>query len=221
MPIARFLAHVNDPAPGFACHICDDPKETLGWTARVTNHPNGPASASSITLLRELLGPHAAPFEELYRAHDGMLLYEDVNLEVLPPSPNYSGRYFRAAGIEFYSIGDWQSRSKSVFDNPHSLGWEAAEIAKWRHSSLVFGEICHSGNYFAVRTRGADAGSIYYLQHDPFMEGPIAANLEALLDRVVADPAGFLESMGCYTSYHDGRTDKQWLPKIYYPDVGA
>ena len=219
MPIVDFLAHINDPAPAFACHFAGDQSQAVGWTARVTNQLNAPASASSLAKLHEWLGSLADPFQELYQVHDGLLLYEDVNLEVLPSASNDTNEFERAAGIELYPILEWPGRSETVLEDPLSFGWDEEEIAKWKHSSLLFGEICDSDNYFAVRTKGLDSGTIYYLQHDPSIDGPIAANFEELLDRVVADPADFLNSMGCYTRYHDGQTDKQWIPKAYIPNA--
>jgi hypothetical protein len=35
------------------------------------------------------------------------------------------------------------------------------------------------------------------------------------------EPAKFLYSMGCYTRFSDGETDKQWIPEQFVEDCGA
>jgi hypothetical protein len=44
---------------------------------------------------------------------------------------------------------------------------------------------------------------------------PIAESFEEFLDSILADPADFLNHLGCYTRYSDGKTDIQWIPKEY------
>ncbi len=225
MPITQFLSHLDDPAPGFQCALSGDSQESLGWKAFVSHRRKPPANASDIAMLRELLGPVSAPFEALYRANDGYLLYEDSLPNYYIATPDPAVRSYHAAGVQFYPISEWRSRTAKVFEDESSFGWDQAEIARWRDSCLLFGEICHSANYLAVRTSGPDAGKIYYLQHDPFIDGPIADSLEGLLDRIVADPAAFLNDMGCYTRYSDGQRDErgvtnhQWIPMAYIPDL--
>lgn len=201
MSIARFLAHLRDPAPGFDCYFAGDDSEGIGWMARVSNSPNAPANPSSMEALREMLGRASGPFEDLYQVHDGIRLYDEA--------------------VELYPIGRWRSRSKSVLNDLLYIGWEEAEVAEMRRSLMVFGEIGASGNHFAVRTVDPEAGSIHYLQHDPIIDGPLATDLADFLDGLVTDPAAFLDRMGCYTRFSDGETDRQWIPKTYRPNAGG
>lgn len=201
MSVARFLAHLMDPMPGFDCYFAGDASEAVGWTARVSNWANAAASPSSMKSLREMLVTASGPFEDLYQVHDGIRLYDEA--------------------IELYPIGQWRRRSTSVLNDLLYIGWEEHEISELRRSMTVFGEIGASSNYFAVRTIDPEAGSIHYLQHDPIIEGPVASDLASFLESLVFDPADFLDRMGCYTRYSDGVTSKQWIPKTYRPDVGG
>ena len=56
------------------------------------------------------------------------------------------------------------------------------------------------------------------MDHDGWIEEPIAENFDALLKQIIADPAGFLVERGCYTRYSDEETDTQWIPEEYIAD---
>ena len=96
-----------------------------------------------------------------------------------------------------------------------AMGVVAAEMPEWFSSGVVVGQIPHSANYFVIGTTGEDSGKIFYMDHDDFVEEPIANDAESLIDGFLADTAQFLFDRGCYTRYSDGKTNRQWIPKHY------
>ena len=77
-----------------------------------------------------------------------------------------------------------------------------------------------SGNYFVMPVEGVAAGKIFYADHDGWYESAFADRFQDFLVRVTRDPVKLLaEDVGCYTRYSDGKTDKQWIPEEYFPDV--
>jgi hypothetical protein len=78
----------------------------------------------------------------------------------------------------------------------------------------VFGEVSASGNFFVLHE-----GGVYYSNHDGGDDKPLANSFFAFLARICANPAKFLSDVGGYTRYQDGKTDAQWIPQEYVPEM--
>ena len=180
--------------------------------AETTNRLNRKANSADLATIDVMLGNIAPPFEELYRTHDGMLLYREAHRGVK--------NWFKtkAAGIEFFPIRQWKGKSNEMRSGLLDFGWEEGDIQEWISEGIAFAEICHSANYFIVVSKGPKAGQIHYIEHDDYSDEPVAKNLEVFLNRLIANPAAFLFDMGCFTRYSDGQTETQWIPKKYISD---
>ena len=95
------------------------------------------------------------------------------------------------------------------------MSWTNEEMPDWMRQAIVFGEICNSGNCFVIPTTGENAGKVIYADHDPEEPLPILGFFDDFLNLILADPARFMDRMGCYTRYSDGQTDTQWIPKEF------
>src|SRR5262249_28444794 len=98
------------------------------------------------------------------------------------------------------------------------MGWSEEDMPDWLRQGIAFAEIPHSANYFIIQPNGEDAGKVFYADHDDFQPAPFANSFEEFLDSIVANPADFLNRLGCYNRYSHGKTDIQWIPKEYVPD---
>jgi hypothetical protein len=209
MSAEDFEAHLGHPAPAFRCYACGDRSENPTFLARVSHRLNPPADARALATIDGLLGPLATVLQQFYARHDGLLMYED-----LLPS-RWSGGEFNAAGISFFAVGDWDEKSREMRESLAEMGWPEEDFTDWLMHGIAFGEMCHSANYLVIQPTGEDAGKVFYAVHESFEEDPIAESFETLLDTIVANPADFLNRLGCHTRYSDGKTDIQWIPKEY------
>jgi len=168
--------------------------------AKICHDLNEPASSHDLGLLRSLLGPHARVFEEVYAAHDGFVLYQDLLSE--------------AAGVEALPIAEWDQAG-------HDLREWLADLAAENdpdhiRTGVAFATAPQSGNYFVVPVEGPSAGEIFYVNHDGWYEGPFADDYAEFIARVTTDPAHLLSTeLGCYARYSDGKTAIQWIPLSY------
>lgn len=203
MSLERFDAHLLDPAPGFRCFASGDRSEQLDFLAAVENVVGQPGSAKVMASVTPLCSD-VPGLKHFVEHHDGVLLYRDTKSD--------------AAGIAFHGAQDWPSRTEEMRESMAAMGFEEGGMPDWFHRGLVFGEIPHSGNYFVIQLRGADAGRVYYCDHDDFRTEPLAESFEDFLALVVTTPAEFMYQCGCYTRYSDGKSDIQWIPKEYVAD---
>lgn len=191
----KFIAHIQNPAPGFRCFKAGDSDESLDFDVQVENRCAPGASPEDIQNLRSQLGESSDELAELYSMHDGIQLYCQAD------SP----------GIELSPISSWPKL------NQEWKGWfvdlEPDELWEFQAEGIAFGEVCFSGNYFVFHK-----GKVFYSDHDGGDDEPLAESFSAFLDRIMKDPAQFLEDVGCYTRYTDGKTDAQWIPKEYVRD---
>lgn len=198
------LSHAS---PSFRCYYAGDRTEQLGFTARLRHILGKPATAKALVQLDSQLGDAGIVIRDLYAMHDGMTLYCDTKSD--------------AAGFELFQIGDWSMQTAEMRSSMEAMGMEPDEMPGWFTSGVVVGQIPHSANYFVIGTTDDEAGQIFYLDHDDFIEEPIAENAESLIAALLADPAQFLHDRGCYTRYSDGTTDRQWIPKQYVNEARA
>jgi hypothetical protein len=209
MSLADFETHLKHAAPGFRCYACGDPTENPTLLARVRNQVNPPADNLALSTIEKLLGSAGTAIKQFFVEHDGVLMYEDL----LPT--RWMGGEFHAAGVAFFPVGEWRAKSEEMRESLLAMGWSEDDMPDWLRQGIAFGEIPHSANFFVVHPTGESAGSVFYADHDDFQPRPIAGSIEELLDSILADPADFLNRLGCYTRYSDGKTDIQWIPKEY------
>ena len=147
--------------------------------------------------MRSLLGPHAPAFEEVYSAHDGFVLYQDLLSET--------------AGVEALPIAEWDQASYNLRE---CLAHEENDPDQLR-TGVAFATVPGSGNYFVVPLEGPSAGMIFYWTHG-WYEAPFADDFEEFIIRLTSDPSRLLcTELGCYARYSDGKTAIHWVPVSY------
>lgn len=197
--IADFEIHLSHGRPGFVCTEAG-PNSQLSFTASVTHRVGEPASASELGRLRRLLGADDPDLITFYACHNGLTLYCDVLSD--------------AAGIHFFSM-DQIVEATRYFDE-RFREFQMEVLYGDLMNGVVVAEVPGAVSYFVYQTGTERRGSIYYLMYDPmYDEGLRFESLPDLLDQIVANPAQFMNDLGCYTRFSDGVTDKQWIPDQY------
>jgi hypothetical protein len=193
------------PAPGFRCFAA--PKRSgPRFLAKIRHVLRPPASPDAVTQIRQSLGEHAAQVALFYQQHDGFILYRDTLSE--------------AAGIELLPVEQWQAATEEMRDWFEHLADEPENDPDHIVTGIAIATVPHSGNYFVMPVEGPTAGKIFYADHDGWYESAFADDFDGFLAHVTQDPVRLLaEEVGCYTRYSDGKTDAQWIPEEYYPDV--
>jgi hypothetical protein len=215
MSLADFETHLNDAAPGFRCYDCGDCSETPTFLALVKHRVNPAADEAALSTIDKLLGAAGTTIKQFYVRHDGVLLYEDTL------TTRWSGGEYAAAGVAFFPVSEWHDKSAEMRESLLDMGWSEDDVPDWLRHVIVFGEIPHSANYFVIQPSGEHAGKVFYADHDDYQEDPIASSFEEFIDSILADPADFLNCLGCYTRYSDGKTEIQWIPKQYVTGIGS
>jgi hypothetical protein len=170
------------------------------FVACVSHVLNPPASASDLAQLRSMLGVHAAQAEEVYRAHDGFILYKDSLSD--------------AAGIEALPISQWEEAGEDMRQWFEHLDDESDP--DHIRSGVALATAPQSGNYFVMPVEGPNAGKVFYANHDGWYESHFATDFNEFITRVMNNPAHLLsEELGCYARYSDGKTPIQWIPESY------
>ena len=89
-------------------------------------------------------------------------------------------------------------------------------------TGISIATVPHSGNYFVMPLEGPSAGKIFYADHDGWYESAFADDFGGFLARVTREPVKLLaEDVGCYTRYSDGKSDAQWIPEEFFPDISG
>lgn len=201
MSFVKLREMLSHTSPGFRCYSAEDRKERLGYTAPLRHILGKPATPEALAHLDSQLGDASVMIRQLYAMYDGLTLYCDTKSD--------------AAGFELFQIADWPMRTAEMQEAVEAMGLDPDEMPGWYSSGVVVGQIPHSGNYFVVGRTDDESGKLFYMDHDDFIEEPIAENAESLIAALLADPAQFLYDRGCYTRYSDGTTNQQWIPKEY------
>ena len=169
-------------------------------------HP--PASSESIDRVRQMLGSHADKVAAFYERHDGFVLYRDTLSE--------------AAGIELLPVEQWAGATDDMRDWFDHLAEEPENDPDHILTGIAIATVPHSGNYFVMPVEGPSAAKIFYADHDGWYESAFADDFDGFLAHVTREPHKLLaEEVGCYTRYSDGKTDAQWIPEEYFPDVSG
>lgn len=197
----QLVDFVGQANPSFDCSNGGQSDKTkLTFAARLCHVLNAPASARDLALLRAMLGAHAAPFEAIYAAHDGFVLYKDSLSD--------------AAGIEALPIARWSEAGDDMRQWFEHLDDETDP--DHIRTGVAFATAPQSGNYFIVPVEGPNAGKVFYADHDGWYESHFAKDLGDFITRVTSNPVQLLtEELGGYARYSDGKTSIQWIPETY------
>jgi hypothetical protein len=195
----------KSPQPGFRCFAAGD-KSGPRFLATIRHILNAPASPASIAQIRQMLGHNAEQVEAFYQHDDGCVLYRDTKSD--------------AAGIEFLPVAQWEEATDDMRDWFDHLADEPENDPDHIVTGIAIATVPHSGNYFVMPVEGPSAGKIFYADHDGWYESAFADDFTRFLSRVTREPVKLLaEDVGCYTRYSDGKTNSQWIPEEYFPDV--
>ena len=187
-----FLRHINLDNQKFKCYLNSDKKESLNLAVDIYNILKNGATSNDILLLQELIPNNNEQIVELYKIYNGIKLYCSGN----------------ASGLEFYAINDLKKLNEEWKESFSYYNEE--ELYDFQKYGVAFGEISHSGNYFILYN-----GKVFYSDHEEWDEALIGNSFDEFLSKIVTDPADFLYKMGCYTRYSDGKTNGQWIPKVF------
>jgi len=196
MHMDKFISHLNDPSPGFECFDCEDDTETLAFSLQVENLADPGASDVDLKKMRSKLGEHADEIVQFYATYDGVHLYRQGD----------------APALEITPLAFWDQRNEEWKEWLKDI--PVKDLFDFQREGVAFGEVCFSGNYFIFYK-----GKVFYADHDDCWDEPLAETFTAFLDKICSDPPAFLEDVGCYTRYEDGKTDTQWVPGKYIPDM--
>lgn len=188
----KFLAHLQDAAPGFRCYKPGADRSDLKRDVCVQHKLASPATPEDITALCSRLGNGCDEFEALYSKHDGMVLYAAGD----------------DAGILLYPAEDLDARNAEWREWFEEM--EEGDLWDFQKHGVAFGEIVASGNYFVWWK-----GKVYYSDNDGGGDTPYGNSLSDFLDRIAKNPAQFLYDTGCYTRYGS----EQWIPGEYVSEM--
>jgi hypothetical protein len=212
MGLADFERHLSDPSPAFWCYACGDHAEKPTLLARLQNRVGLPAKPRTVASIEKRLGRAANQIKQFYAKHDGVLMYEDMHLSPGVPEEE------RTAGIYFFPVAQWNAMSREMRSSLKAMGWSRKEMTDWLLRGIAFAELPMSANFFVIQPQDKAAGKIYYAAHDSFVADPIAGCFNEFLDKIVRNPPRFLNRLGCYARYSDGKSDTQWIPTKYVPN---
>jgi hypothetical protein len=203
MSLAKLNELLAHPAPGF---ICEGAGETGAkkFLAKITHEALGPASASDLSKLEAMIPSGAEQLLAFYKIHDGVILYKDTVDD--------------AEGVELFAVENMEEGTNELREWLDTI--EEEDDGNKLKSAIAIGQVPHSGNYFAMPVEGLGVGKVFYVDHDDWSEEPFANSFDEFVDRITTSPAKLLaEDLGCYARYSDGKTEIQWIPEEYFPDV--
>jgi len=198
MWLQKFIDFISQPNPKFRCKDTGWPEPgPKRFIAQLKHIYYEPAGSSQIELIQSYLGKSAKAFIEFFSKLNGAVLYADTNSD--------------AAGILIAPVEHWDNLTHHK-DHWLMLG---EDVPTWVKDSIAFGEIPNSGNFFLVIVSGEHCGKIFFLDHDCLEYEIFANNFEEFIEKVITDPPGLLNKLGCNTRYSDGETETQWIPEAY------
>jgi hypothetical protein len=189
-----FLKHMADASPGFRCCDSNDPQETLKLDVKVTHKLEAPAGSKELNKISKGIGDGAAQIVEFYDKHNGVQLYCQRE----------------ASALEFFPVGQWRLKQNEM----EQMLFEPDLAFEFQTKGTVFGEVSTSGNHLVLYQ-----GKVYYSNYDGGDDTPLAESFFAFLTRICSDPAQLLHDLGGYTRYQDGKTNTQWIPKVYVSEM--
>ena len=141
------------PNQRFVCYGAGG-KKSQTYTAHVKHMLHAPADPGDLRHLQFELGDLAEQFLAFYSRHDGALLFADTLSDT--------------AGFRLGHVADWERLTREMMGWWDMLVQEGREDENmdWLETAIAFGEVPHSGNYFAIAREGTRRGSIIYSRHD-------------------------------------------------------
>jgi hypothetical protein len=220
-----FEQFLRDPAPGFRCYTPTDyhnlredkDLERAAYLALIRHIAHPPADARSLTYVRSLGIPGADDAAEFFALHDGVHVFAPAHPEHYPKGWREFG-----AGVEVFPVAQWEQKTREIREE-----WDEKlsghDLAYGRDDFVAIGHPRGSWNYFHWVTRGPSAGRIFWW---PWTMPPqdaddcFAESFDQFVTLLYVDPPALLnEVLGGYSRYFDGRSDAQWVPSTYVPDV--
>ena len=184
----------------FRCRPAGRKTSTERFVASVRHSLNSPATETDLAILKKSLGDASPPLERFYAKHNGFVLYRDTLSD--------------AAGVEALPIRAWAKATERVQDQLRETLDDEDDDSHGMLSRVAFGMSSRSGNFFIVETKGADAGSIFYTDHETASMEVFAKNFVEFIQRITSDPVTLLaKTRGCFARYADGETSRQWIPE--------
>jgi hypothetical protein len=196
MSVDRFLSHLADLRPRFACEPAG-PTQATRIEVDISHLLRPSAERSALTELRRLLSVPSPEVEALYAVHDGMDLYVQGS----------------TVGLALYPISTWRAATASFRQDVELSGRVEDDLYPFEREGIVVGAPPHSGNVLMLYQ-----GRMHYSDHDGGDDAPVAENFGAFLGRLALDPPKLLYDLGCYARYSDGQSDRQWIPLLYLHD---
>lgn len=188
----KFLEHINHKNPNFQCFDCNDELETLNLNVPVSHIKNGSPSQDELNKLRKLSKNGNEEIVEFYSTMNGIKMYCQGNqpkIEIFP----------------IHKLDDENEAWQYDYE-----GMESNELYDFQKEGMAFGEISQSGNYFVFYQR-----RVYYADHDGWEKTILGNSFFDFLNEMIKDPCKFMYDRGCYSRFEDGKTNKQWIPKLY------
>ncbi len=136
--LVGFEIHLNHVAPAFRCYASGHRSEELNLVGRVQNNLSPPATDKDLAELDAMLRTQFEDVRRLYEKHYCLVLYEDKRSD--------------AAGIAFFPIAQWHEHSREMRAQLIETGLAESNVPYGLLTRIVFGEISHSANYFALQT---------------------------------------------------------------------
>ena len=203
MSPAKLNELLGHPAPGFICKGAGGARAKK-FLAKIKHEVAGPASATNLSKLKEMIPSNSQQLLAFYKSHDGLTLYKDTVGD--------------AEGVELFAVEKMEEGTVELRDWLDMIE-EEVDRNKLK-SAVAIGQVPQSGNYFAMPVEGPGVGKIFYVDHDDWRDEPFAESFDEFVTRITTSPAKLLaQDLGCYARYSDGRTDIQWIPEDYFPDV--
>lgn len=190
-----FIQQINLINQKFRCFECEDHSETLNLTIDIHNELNDGANETEIWKLQQLIPSDSIDVIDLYKYHNGIKLFCNKGV----------------SGFQIYPISDLQGLNEEWKES--FSYYEEDELYNFQKGGFAFGDISNSGNYFILYQN-----KVFYSNHDGGDDEPLSDSFNEFLSMIINNPADFLNEMGCYTRYSDGKTDNQWIPKEFYID---
>ena len=209
MNLNRFEQHLKE-LPAFECTYAGDTECRSTFLARVRHQCGRPATSSALAKIETFIPGAPRILRDFYELHDGLVMYRDTIARL------WGGRKVFAAGLRFFPVELWQSKSDEVRGRYARRGFLKIDWPEWLRIGVAFGDVPNSGNYLMMAYDKNKQLVVHYVDHEVFESKLLADDFGALTELIVSDPAAMLRKrLGCHVRYCDGQTDKQWIPQRY------
>ncbi len=192
----RFLKHLRDPSPAFACRRKVPSDNNDGRIVRVRHELGPPASQRDLAKLTKFFGDQGDSLAPLYAAHNGMLLYTDGN----------------RAALDVFAIGELKKRNRER--RQWFRDWEQEDLDDlWdfaKHGQ-AFAQVPMTENYLVLWE-----GRIYFYENDGGEEQVAAGSADEFFESLAADPTAYATRYAPTLAYPP---PPGWAPEEYVSSV--